>query len=167
MGTLGSYVIDGRGMRNANNIDVNISVDCCLQPERLLKGFLWSLMKFQWIWVVAFYYLWPLSNVWEPFSKLLPKIIINKLQYLSTHAFVNPCFYSVFFSGIRIYVLFLGPPQRNYAVFKKSSPRLFDCVVEGKKITWNCIQHLNICWPLGLLFIWFLTHCSLTSCSKL
>lgn len=88
-----------------------------------------------------------------------------------------PCFYSVFFSGIRIYVLFLGPPQRNYAVFKKSSPRLFYCVVEGKKITWNCIQHLDICWPLGLLFILFLRYCSLCwwwglsqrmrSCSKL
>lgn len=34
MRALGSYVINGRGMHNTKNIDVNISVDCCLQPER-------------------------------------------------------------------------------------------------------------------------------------
>lgn len=39
METLGSYVIDGRGMHNANNIDVKVSVDCCLQYLECTKLF--------------------------------------------------------------------------------------------------------------------------------
>lgn len=127
-----------------NNTDVKIIISeaCCVYTLRaythilvfLLKWFLKS-HKISVDALLLFYYLWPLADVWEQFSKSLPKIIVNYLKYFSAHALLVPCFSSVFFFGIIIYVLVLEPPQRNYAVFtfKRSSQRLFHCLLEEEK----------------------------------
>ena len=121
-------------MHRINNIDVKVIISevCCAYILREYAHILAFLLKGM---LLVIYHLWPLPDVWEQFSKSLPKIIVNNLQYFSAHVLSAPYFLLFFFFGIIIYVLVLEPPQRNYAVFtfKKSYPALLSLPLrEGK-----------------------------------
>lgn len=83
-------------MHRINNIDVKVIISevCCAYILREYAHILAFLLKGM---LLVIYHLWPLPDVWEQFSKSLPKIIVNNLQYFSAHVLSAPYFLLFFF----------------------------------------------------------------------